>query len=120
MFQKRKKKRDGGRDRPNESRAGFALEWDEEDVFYRSDHWNFARVGVPIAFFFTGFHPQYHQPSDTVDKIDFTKLRRVATYVYDLGWELANADGRPMVDAERWEALERKGAQEPVAPVRGR
>ena len=104
----------------NESRAGFALEWDEEDVFYRSDHWNFARVGVPIAFFFTGFHPQYHQPSDTVDKIDFTKLRRVATYVYDLGWELANADGRPMVDAERWEALERKGAQEPVAPVRGR
>lgn len=104
--------------RINSKRAGFDLEWDEEDVFYRSDHWNFAREGVPVAFFFTGFHPDYHQPTDTVDKIEFPKLARIATYVYDLAFELAQGDERPQVDAARWEALERKGRKEPAAPVR--
>jgi hypothetical protein len=104
--------------RLNEERAQFALEWDEEGVFYRSDHWNFAREGVPIAFFFTGFHPYYHRPTDTADKINYAKLRRIAMYVYDIGFELGNADARPLVDAARWESLERKGRQEPVAPVR--
>ncbi len=104
--------------RLNDERAGFEFEWDEEGVFYRSDHWNFARVGVPIAFFFTGFHPDYHQPSDTPDKIDYPKLRRVLCYVYDLAFELAQADQRPQVDAERWDALERKARAAPAAPVR--
>lgn len=104
--------------RLNEERAQLDLEWDQEDVFYRSDHWNFAREGVPIAFFFTGFHPDYHKPSDTPDKIDYGKLRRITTYVYDIAFELAEADERPLIDAERWEALERKGRQEPAAPVR--
>jgi hypothetical protein len=104
--------------RLNEDRAQFALEWDEEGVFYRSDHWNFAREGVPIAFFFTGFHPDYHKPSDTADKIDYAKLGRIATYVFDIAFELAQAEDRPMVDAERWEALARKGRQDPAAPVR--
>jgi hypothetical protein len=104
--------------RLNDERAQFALEWDEEGVFYRSDHWNFAREGVPIAFFFTGFHPDYHRPTDTADKINYAKLRRIAMYVYDIGFELGNADARPLVDAARWDSLERKGRQEPVAPVR--
>jgi hypothetical protein len=104
--------------RLNDERAQFALEWDEEGVFYRSDHWNFAREGVPIAFFFTGFHPDYHRPTDTADKINYAKLRRIAMYVYDIGFELGNADARPLVDAARWESLERKGRAEPVAPVR--
>ena len=104
--------------RLNDERAQFDLEWDEEGVFYRSDHWNFAREGVPIAFFFTGFHPDYHRPTDTADKINYAKLRRIAMYVYDIGFELGNADARPLVDAARWESLERKGRQEPVAPVR--
>jgi hypothetical protein len=104
--------------RLNDERAQFALEWDEEGVFYRSDHWNFAREGVPIAFFFTGFHPDYHRPTDTADKINYAKLRRIAMYVYDIGFELGNADARPLVDADRWESLERKGRQDPVAPVR--
>ncbi|MBI5850794.1 MAG: M28 family peptidase [Planctomycetes bacterium] len=99
-------------------RAGFALEWDEEDVFYRSDHWNFARQGVPIAFFFTGFHPQYHQPTDTVDLIDFGKLARVSTYVYDLAYELAQQEQRPLVDAVKWQELSGKSREAPAAPVR--
>ena len=102
----------------NREFARFDLEWDEENVFYRSDHWNFARKGVPIAFFFTGFHPDYHRPSDTADKIDYGKLLRIATYVYDIGFTLAQSDTRPMVDAAKWESLARKGAKEPAAPVR--
>jgi hypothetical protein len=106
----------------NDQFAGFDLEWDEEDVFYRSDHFNFARQGVPIAFFFTGFHRDYHQPSDTVDKIDFEKLRRVASHVYDIAFELATAEARPLVDPERWTRLRRelrgRAPEKPAAPLR--
>ena len=74
------------------------LEWDEEDVFFRSDHANFARKDIPIAFFFTGFHRQYHRPDDTVDRIDFPKLARVAQLVYAVGFEVADRDERPVRD----------------------
>jgi hypothetical protein len=99
-------------------RAGFAFEWDAEDVFYRSDHWNFARQGVPIAFFFTGFHPQYHKPTDTVDRIDYGKLARIATYVYDLAFELAQAEQRPRIEAEKWNGLQGKARETPAAPIK--
>lgn len=100
--------------------AGFALEWDEENVFSRSDHANFARKGIPIAFFFTGFHPDYHKESDTVEKIDFPKLLRIATWVYDIGFELAQQDGRPLVDPELWQKNRGsvQGVAVPVAPMR--
>lgn len=102
-------------------RAGFELEWDEEDVFFRSDHANFAKKGIPIAFFFTGFHKDYHQPSDTPDKINYEKLLRVATYVYDIGFELATQSGRPLVDADLWQQnrARLRGPETPAAPVRG-
>jgi len=98
----------------------FDIEWDEEDVFSRSDHANFARKGVPIAFFFTGFHRDYHQPTDTVDKINFDKLARIATWVYDIAFELATRDARPLVDEDLW-AENRgrlRGPEKPAAPVR--
>ncbi len=104
--------------RLNEERAGLDFEYDEEDVFYRSDHFSFAAEGIPIAFFFTGFHPDYHRPTDTVEKINFDKLARIATYVYDLAYELAEQEARPLVDADRWQKMERKGRQSPVAPTR--
>ena len=108
--------------RRNELGAGFDLEWDEEDVFFRSDHFNFARAGIPIAFFFTGFHADYHKPTDTVEKINFDKLARVARYVYDIAFELAMADGRPMVDAERWaslrSAMRGRAPEQPAAPMK--
>jgi hypothetical protein len=96
--------------------AGFDLEWDEEDVYYRSDHYSFAQHGVPIAFFFTGFHKDYHQTSDTADKIDCGKLLRVATYVYDIAFQLATQDARPLLEPELW-AKEGRG-RKPAAPVR--
>ena len=82
----------------NEAHIGFAFEYDEEDVFYRSDHVKFAQKDIPVAFFFTGFHPQYHRPDDTVEKINFPKLARVAKLVYSVAFEIGDADQRPKRD----------------------
>jgi hypothetical protein len=78
----------------NADHTKFELEYDQEGVYYRSDHYNFAKKGIPIAFFFTGFHRDYHQPSDDVEKIDFPKLARVAQLVYMTGWSLAERPER--------------------------
>ena len=99
--------------------AGFELEWDQEGMFGRSDHANFARYGVPVAFFFTGLHRDYHRPTDTPDKIHFEKLLRVATYVYDIAFELAQMDGRPEIDPKLWQAYRGKRQQQPAAPMKG-
>ncbi len=82
----------------NQRHVGFDYEFDEEDVFYRSDHVKFAQKDIPIVFFFTGFHPQYHQPDDTVEKINFPKLARVAKLVYAIAFEIGDADERPKRD----------------------
>ncbi|HZU22223.1 MAG TPA: M28 family peptidase, partial [Terriglobales bacterium] len=69
-----------------------------ERIYYRSDHWNYAKHGVPIIFYFDGTHVDYHQPSDTIDKIDFNKMSRVARLVYETGWQLLNMDHRLAID----------------------
>lgn len=103
----------------NETRAGFDLNLENvQDVFSRSDHFNFAKLGIPVAFFFTGFHDDYHRTTDTADKIEFDKLARIASWVYDIAFELAQRDERPFVDAERWAALAGKARGEPLAPTR--
>jgi hypothetical protein len=99
--------------------AGFELEWDQEGMFGRSDHANFARMGVPIAFFFTGLHADYHQPSDTPDKIHYEKLLRIATWVYDIGFELATQAARPEIDPQLWAAYRSRGSEQPAAPMAG-
>ncbi len=104
--------------RRNEALAGFDLEWDEEKMLGRSDHFNFVRLGIPIAFFFTGLHKDYHKPSDTVEKIDFPKLRRVCGYVYDIAFELAQQDGRPLVERKLWQGLRGRRGGKPLAPTR--
>jgi hypothetical protein len=63
-------------------------------IYYRSDHWNYAKHGVPIIFYFDGIHVDYHKPTDTVDKIDFDKMTRVGRLVYETGWRIANLDHR--------------------------
>ncbi len=62
--------------------------------YFRSDHWNYAKHDIPIIFYFDGVHADYHQPSDTVDKIDFEKMTRVARLVFQTGWRIANLDHR--------------------------
>ena len=71
---------------------------DPEQIFYRSDHFNYARKGIPIIFYFDGVHEDYHQVGDEVSKIDFLKMSRVAQTVYATGWTLANSEKRPVVD----------------------
>ncbi len=69
--------------------------WPEQSFYSRSDHFNFARKGVPVLFFFNGTHPQYHQPDDEVRLIDTSKLARVAQLGFFLGVEIANTPERP-------------------------
>jgi hypothetical protein len=72
---------------------------DPNRFYYRSDHYNFAKHGVPIIFYFNGVHADYHQPGDEVSKINFPLLAKRAQLVFYTGWELANRDHRPVVDA---------------------
>jgi Zn-dependent M28 family amino/carboxypeptidase len=69
------------------------------DNFYcRSDHYMYARYGIPIAFFSTGGHRDYHQVTDEVQYLDFTKYTTVTRFVADLAGRLADLDHRPVVD----------------------
>jgi Zn-dependent M28 family amino/carboxypeptidase len=65
---------------------------DPESVYTRSDHYSYAAKGIPIAFFTTGLHPDYHRVTDTVDKILFPKMARIAQLVYEVGFTIANTD----------------------------
>lgn len=71
---------------------------DPERLFYRSDHFNYARKGIPIIFFFDGVHEDYHRPTDSPDKIDYQKMQTITRTVYILASEVANARTRPVVD----------------------
>ena len=73
---------------------------DPNRFYYRSDHYNFAKHGVPIIFYFNGVHADYHQPGDEVSKINFPLLAKRAQLVFYTGWELANRDKRPFVDGK--------------------
>jgi Zn-dependent M28 family amino/carboxypeptidase len=74
-------------------------------IFYRSDHYNFAKMGIPIAFFTTGLHPDYHRATDTPDKIDYKEMQIVSKTVAAVGWVLANQPNRPQLKATLPEQL---------------
>jgi Zn-dependent M28 family amino/carboxypeptidase len=71
---------------------------DPNRFFFRSDHYNYARKGVPIIFYFDGEHEDYHEPSDSVDKIDFDKMEKVTRTIYATAVALADLPVRPRVD----------------------
>jgi hypothetical protein len=71
---------------------------DPNRFYYRSDHYNFAKHGIPVIFYFNGVHEDYHQPGDEVSKIDFPMLAKRTKLVYFTAWELANGVKRPAVD----------------------
>lgn len=71
---------------------------DPNQFYYRSDHYNFAKHGIPVIFYFNGVHEDYHQPGDEISKIDFNLLSKRAQLVYFTAWELANGAKRPVVD----------------------
>ncbi len=76
----------------------FNDENDPNRFYFRSDHYNFAKHGVPVIFYFNGVHEDYHQPGDEVEKIRFDLLEQRARLVFHTAWELANRDQRPVVD----------------------
>ncbi|HEY0057062.1 MAG TPA: M28 family peptidase [Pedobacter sp.] len=73
---------------------------DPERIYYRSDHYNFAKHGIPIIFYFNGVHEDYHKESDEISKIDFPLLVKRAKLVFHTAWDLANRDKRPVVDVK--------------------
>jgi Peptidase family M28 len=71
---------------------------DPEQVYYRSDHYSYAAKGIPIIFFTTGLHPDYHANTDDVSKIEFPKLTRVTQLVYETALRVANLNHPPVRD----------------------
>ena len=71
---------------------------DPERVYYRSDHYSYASKGIPIIFFTTGLHPDYHANTDSVEKILFDKMARIGQLVYETGKHVANMDHPPARD----------------------
>jgi Zn-dependent M28 family amino/carboxypeptidase len=71
---------------------------DPDRIYYRSDHYNFAKHNIPIAFFFDGIHEDYHKPTDTPDKIDYPLLMKRTQLVFTIAWDLANRPDRIVVD----------------------
>ena len=84
----------------NKKYTGLELDYkynDEEDpnrYYYRSDHYNFAKNNIPVIFYFNGVHEDYHRPSDTIEKLDFNKIKNITKLVFLTAWELANREER--------------------------
>jgi Zn-dependent M28 family amino/carboxypeptidase len=69
-----------------------------EPYFGRSDQYEYAKYGIPIAFFITGLHPDYHQVTDEPEYIDYTKMARIVSLISDVAVHVANLDHRPVID----------------------
>lgn len=88
----------------NKKYTNVALDYkynDENDpnrYYYRSDHYNFAKNNIPVIFYFNGTHDDYHQPTDTPDKINYEMLENRTRLVFHTAWELANRENRVTVD----------------------
>ena len=73
---------------------------DPNRFYYRSDHYNFAKHGIPSVFLFNGVHADYHQASDEVDKIEFDALAKRTQLAFAIAWEIANREKRIVVDKD--------------------
>lgn len=71
---------------------------DPNRYYYRSDHYNFAKNKIPVIFYFNGVHADYHQTTDTVEKLNFEKIEKIGRFIFMTAWELANRDERPKLD----------------------
>jgi len=91
--------------KPDDTHDNLGPQPNGQRIFYRSDHYNFAKVGIPIAFFTTGLHPDYHRQTDTADKIDYKEMQTISKTVAAVAWQLGNQDQRPEVNATLPEQL---------------
>ena len=79
----------------------YNTEDDPNRYYYRSDHYNFAKNNIPVIFYFNGLHQDYHKPTDTVEKINFSKIKKIADLIFLTAWEIANRDKRIKVDEKK-------------------
>lgn len=77
----------------------FNADDDPNRFYYRSDHYNFAKNNIPVIFYFSGVHEDYHGANDHADKIMYGKMETIARLVFYTAWDIANRDKRPLVDA---------------------
>ncbi len=88
----------------NEKHVGIALDYtfnapdDPNRFYYRSDHYNFAKHDIPVIFYFSGVHEDYHGPGDTPDKIRYPKMAEIGRLVFLTSWEVANRANKLVVD----------------------
>jgi Zn-dependent M28 family amino/carboxypeptidase len=91
----------------NKETINFELDYEFNDpkdlnrFYYRSDHYNFAKNKIPVIFYFTGVHEDYHKPGDDVEKILFSKYSKITQLVFATSWELANRNERIKVDSNK-------------------
>lgn len=91
----------------NTDHIGYKLDYtfndpkDPNRFYYRSDHYNFAKKGIPVVFYFTGVHEDYHRPGDDVEKIMFDKQAPIVKLVFHTAWTLANREARIKVDSNK-------------------
>ena len=71
---------------------------DRNRFYYRSDHYNFAKNNIPVIFYFNGVHEDYHEPTDTPDKIEYEILQKRTQLIFSTAWQIANRDNRLVVD----------------------
>ena len=82
----------------NKNHIGLILDYtynaeDHPEMFYyRSDHYNFAKNGIPVIFYFTGVHDDYHKPTDVIDKILFDRMALVTKLIFYTAWEVSNME----------------------------
>ena len=81
----------------------FNADDDPNRFYYRSDHYNFAKNNVPVIFYFSGVHEDYHKATDTIEKIDFEKTAKIGRLVFLTAWHLANAEDRIQLNEQAQE-----------------
>jgi len=79
--------------------------WPNENFYSRSDHFNFARKGIPVLFFFTGVHDDYHRAGDEVQKIGFAKEARILQLLFYTSYAVAQDPARPQWTPESWDRI---------------
>jgi Zn-dependent M28 family amino/carboxypeptidase len=85
-------------------KAGFTFDYSldadghPQNIYCRSDHYMYARYGIPIVFFTTGGHRDYHQVTDEPEYLNYDHFRRVTQLIHDVAWRVADLDHRPLVD----------------------
>ena len=96
----------------NDETVNFVLDYKFDDpndpnrYYYRSDHYNYAKHGIPIVFFYDHMLEDYHKPTDDVEKINFNKIEKISTLITELALRISNLDHRLNVDRLEVESVE--------------